>query len=101
MKNKNAYSQAQFQSLEMDTHDYLFNEEEGVFKATLDIKLWGNNKNLLAFFTLEDGRKFISSAPFFRQYFGLPDIPSGSNVEISYAPNKKGKVFLMNVKKIG
>jgi hypothetical protein len=100
MENKHAYSQLQFQSLEMDTRDYLFNDEEGVFYVTLDIKVWGNNKNLLAFFTLEDGRKFISSAPYFQKYYELPEMPIGSKVEITYAPNRKGKVYLIGVKKI-
>ena len=97
---KNAYSQGQFHDLEMDTSEYQFNYKAGVFRATLDIKVWGKSKNLLAFFTLEDGRKFISSAPYFQKYYGLPDIPFGSKVEITYAPTKRGKVYLMAVKEL-
>ena len=98
MENKRAYSQGQFQSLELDTSAYSYNDDEGIFIATLDIKIWGNKLNLLAFFTFEDGRKIISSAPHFQKHYGLPDIPIDTKLELTYAPNSKGKVYLMAVK---
>jgi hypothetical protein len=100
MEDKRAYSKAQFQALGIDTNDYKFNNQAGVFRATLDIKLWGNSRNLLAFFTLEDGRKVIASAPWFKEYCGLPDIFLGTKVEISYAQSAKGKVYLDEVRKV-
>lgn len=98
MDEKRTYSQAQFKALALDTNAYQFNDQSGTFEATLDLKVWGNNKNLLSFFSLTDGRKFISSAPFYKQYFGLPDIPVGTKLIITYAPNIKGKVFLVDVR---
>ena len=100
MENKRAYSQGQFQSLELDTSAYSYNDDEGVFIATLDIKVWGNKMNLLAFFTFEDGRKVISSAPHFQKHFGLPDISVGRKLELTYAPSRKGNVYLTAVKEL-
>lgn len=37
--------------------EYLTNEREGVFKARLDCKRWGKKRNVLAYFTFEDGSK--------------------------------------------
>jgi len=99
MKEKRAYSQAQFRALGIDTGDYKFNEQAGIYNATLDFKVWGKNKNILAFFTLEDGRKFISCAPHFKGYLGLADIQAGTDLDIMYTPNTKGKVYLTDVRR--
>ena len=96
---KRAYSKRQFHALGIDTADYKFNEETGTFNAALDIKVWGANKNILAFFTFEDGRKVISSAPNFKGYYGLADIPLGAELEITYTPNAKGKIYLTDVRR--
>ena len=61
MDDKNAYSKAQFQALGIDTNDYKFNNQAGTFSATLDIKLWGNSRNLLAFFTDRKSTRLNSS----------------------------------------
>lgn len=37
--------------------EYLTNERDGVFKACLDCKRWGKKRNILAYFTFEDGSK--------------------------------------------
>jgi len=100
MEEKRAYSQAQFQALGIDTDDYKFNQQAGTFTAILDIKVWGNNKNVLAFFTVDDGRKFIASVPDFKGFFGLPDIPLGTKLELTYAPNKKGKVYITEIQRL-
>ena len=99
MEEKRAYSKKQFMALGIDTSEYKFNVQTGIFKAVLDLKVWGANKNILAFFTLEDGRKVISSAPCFKGYFGLADIPLGTDLEIMYAPNVKGKIYLTDVQR--
>lgn len=39
--------------------EYLTNERDGVFKARLDCKRWGKKRNILAYFTFEDGSKVM------------------------------------------
>ena len=100
METKRAYSQMQFKQLELDTCEYKYNNDKGVFIATLDIKLWGKKKNLLAFFTFDNGQKVISSAPSFQDYYGIADIPIGAKLELTYTANKKGAVYLTAVREL-
>ena len=69
--------------------DYSFIDEEGVFRATLDNKMWGR-MNLTAFFTFEDGRRIMASAYQNDDYYlGLPDIDIGSELELTFLKGKK------------
>ena len=42
--------------LDVYKRQYLTNERNGVFKARLDCKRWGKKRNILVYFTFEDGR---------------------------------------------
>ena len=52
--------------------EYLTNERDGVFKARLDCKRWGKNRNILAYFTFEDGSKIMAAAWQNTGYLGIP-----------------------------
>mgnify|MGYP005763302075 CR=1 FL=1 len=51
--------------------EYLTNERDGVFKARLDCKRWGKKRNILAYFTFEDGSKVMASAWQNTGYLGM------------------------------
>ena len=57
--------------------EYLTNEHEGVFKARLDCKRWGKKRNVLAYFTFEDGSKVMAAAWQNTGYLGIPEIEEG------------------------
>ncbi len=42
--------------------EYATNENEGIFKTRLDYKRWGKNRNILVYFTFEDGSKIMAAA---------------------------------------
>ena len=51
--------------------DYSFIDEEGTFTGQLDHKLYGKKNNIVAYITLEDGRKVIAVAYKDSNYQGL------------------------------
>ena len=76
---------------------YVTAEQEGIFKATLDYKRWGRNRNVLAYFTLEDGRKIMASAWQDTGYLGIPEIPMGATVRLTFQKAKNGLAYLRGV----
>lgn len=93
-----AYGEKQLYENGFYGDDYAFIEEEGTFPAVLDYKRWGNRQNLLAYFTLEDGRKVIASAWKNAEYLGIPEIPIGAPVTLFFKETMGGRVFLRGVK---
>ena len=71
------YSFRQMQDAGIRVDNYKANEREGVFIATLDVKRWGKGRNILAYFTFEDGSKIMAAAWQNTGYLGLPDIEEG------------------------
>jgi hypothetical protein len=65
-----------------------------VFKATLDCKRYGKTRNLVAYFTLENGRTIMTSAWQNDDYHGLKEVPIGSQMELKFALNKRGVIHL-------
>ena len=58
-----AYSSLrQMQDSGICVDNYKTNEQDGVFKARLDCKRWGKKRNVLAYFTFEDGSKIMAAA---------------------------------------
>lgn len=76
---------------------YITNENEGVFKARLDCKRWGKNRNILAYFTFEDGSKIMASAWQNTGYLGIPEIPMGTAVTLTFKKAKNGISYLREV----
>ena len=84
----------------MCTDEYQYIDREGTFEATLDDSFWGNSINILAFFTLSDGRKIIASAWQKDNYLGIQDIEKGAKLLITFEKNKKGIPYLRKVERV-
>ena len=83
----------------MCTDEYQYIDREGTFEATLDDSFWGKSINILAFFTLADGRKIIASAWQKDNYLGIQDIEKGAKLLITFEKNKKGIPYLRKVER--
>ena len=97
MATMRAYSKNQLYENGIHTDIYVTAEQEGIFKATLDYKRWGRNRNVLAYFTLEDGRKIMASAWQDTGYLGIPEIPMGTTVRLTFQKAKNGLAYLRGV----
>ena len=94
-----AYSKRQFAQSDFDASGYHFATENelGDSFATLDCKRWGK-RNLIAYFTLDNGEKIIVAAFPSQNYCGLMDIPMGAIVDIGFdMVIGSGKVFLEHI----
>ena len=91
-----ALSRRQFADSGFDASGYSFNEEQGVFAATIDCKRWGKCK-LVTYFTLDDGRKVVAPTWPKSDYLGLAELPVGSRVQLDFQPTRTGKLNLKGV----
>ena len=94
-----AYSFRQMQDAGIRVDDYKANEREGVFIARLDVKRWGKGKNILAYFTFEDGSKIMAAAWQNTAYLGLPDIEEGAHLKLTFERAKNGNSYLRKVER--
>ncbi len=94
-----AYSIRQMQQAGVQTDPYHPNEKEGVFIAKLDFKRWGKKRNVLAYFTLENGDKIVASAWQDAGYLGIPDIEEGTRVILTFEKSKNGTPYLRKVER--
>lgn len=94
-----AYSLRQMQDLGICVDDYKINEREGTFAARLDYKRWGKNRNVLAYFTFEDGSKVMASAWQNTGYLGIPEIEEGAMLTLTFERAKNGIAYLRKVER--
>lgn len=94
-----AYSLRQMQNLGICVDDYKTNENDGVFIARLDYKRWGKNRNVLGFFTFENGNKVMASAWQNTGYLGIPEIEEGAMLTLTFERAKNGISYLRKVEK--
>lgn len=92
-----AYSLRQMQDLGICVDDYKINDKEGMFAARLDYKRWGKNRNVLGYFTIEDGSKIMASAWQNTGYLGIPEIKEGTMVMLTFEKAKNGIAYLRKV----
>ena len=78
---------------------YQTSERDGVFNACLDYKCWGKNRNILAYFTFEDGSKVMASAWQNTGYLGIPEIEQGAMLTLTFEKSKKGISYLRKVER--
>lgn len=96
-----AYSSLrQMQNLGICVDDYKTNEREGVFKARLDCKRWGKRRNVLAYFTFENGSKVMAAAWQNTGYLGIPEIEEGAMLTLTFKKAKNGISYLREVARI-
>ena len=79
--------------------EYLTNEREGVFKARLDCKRWGKKRNVLAYFTFEDGSKVMVSTWQNTSYLGIPEIEEGAILTLTFERAKNSISYLRKVER--
>lgn len=79
--------------------EYLTNERAGIFKARLDCKRWGKKRNILAYFTFEDGSKVIASAWQNTGYLGIPEIEEGTMLTLTFERAKDGISYLRKIER--
>ena len=77
--------------------EYLTNERDGVFKAQLDCKRWGKKRNILAYFTFEDGSKIMAWQN--TGYLGIPEIEEGARLTLTFERAKNGISYLRKIEK--
>lgn len=94
-----AYSLKQMHSLGICVDDYKTNENDGVFIARLDYKRWGKNRNILAYFTFENGNKVMASAWQNTGYLGIPEIEEGTTLMLTFEKAKNGIAYLRKVER--
>ena len=73
----------------IDATGYVFPTEEGVFKAVLDCKRYGKTRNLIGYFTLENGQTIMISAWQNDNYHGLQEVPFGALMELEFVKNNE------------
>lgn len=95
-----AYSFKQINDIRINLDNYTLMEQEGVFEATLDCKCWGKKRNILAYLTLHDGRKVMTSAWQNTDYLGIPEIPIGALIKVTFQKAKNGISYLRNMEMI-
>ena len=96
-----AYSKRQFAQSDFDATGYGFPTEEGVFKAVLDCKRYGKTRNLIGYFTLENGQTIMTSAWQNDNYHGLQEVPFGALMELEFVKNKRGVIHLRRATVLG
>lgn len=95
-----AYSSLrQLEEKDICVDEYLTNERDGVFKAQLDCKRWGKKRNVLAYFTLEDGSKVMASAWQNTGYLGIPEIEEGTMLTLTFERAKNSISYLRKVER--
>lgn len=98
MNEKRALSWNEFINSGFDGEPYKFIDEEGTFDATVDMKRWGKKADsMMAYFTLDDGRKIIAFSWKNSDYLGLGEISVGSAVTLTFSKNSKGYIYLKSV----
>jgi hypothetical protein len=99
-EEKRAYSWRQFVESGFDGRDYKFPTFEGTYTATIACKRWDKHNNVIAYLDFDDGRKTLTSAWQSEQYHGLPDMPFGSRVRVTFGKSANGKFYLRGVEEI-
>ena len=93
-----AYSSLrQMQDSGICVDDYKTNERDGVFKARLDCKRWSKKRNILAYFTFEDGSKVMASAWQNTGYLGIPEMEEGTMLTLTFEKAKNGTSYLRKI----
>jgi len=96
-----AYSSKwQLEACGVYTDTYSVSQLDGVVKARLDGKLWGKKRNILAYFTVEDGSKIMAAAWQNTDYLGIPDIEEGAALQLTFDRSKGGTSYLRKVERV-
>ncbi len=87
------YTQQELKDQDILTDEYRLLLQPGIYFARLDLKAKARS-SLRVFFTLDDGRKVLSTAQWFQRYLGFYEIPIGTRMQLVYEKKASGGVFL-------
>lgn len=79
---------------------YKFNQQCGVFVATIDRKQWERRKKLTTYMTFEDGRKVIAQTWQRSKYEGLAKMEVGCRIRVTYDKNRAGTLCVRRVERL-
>lgn len=97
---KKALTWQEFVDSGFDGRDYQFPDFEGTYEATIACKRWNKSRNLLVYLDFDDGRKVLTAAWNTTDFFGLADMPVGTNVSVTFKTAKSGNSFLKAAEQI-
>ena len=97
---RNALSRRQFSQTGFDESQYIFNQQCGVFVATIDCKRWGKRKKLITYMTFADGRKIVTPTWPRSRYEGLADMEVGCRIRVTYDKNRAGTLCVRRVERL-
>ena len=97
---RNALSRRQFRKTGFDESQYIFNQQSGVFVATIDRKRWERRKKLTTYMTFEDGRKVIAQTWQRSKYEGLAKMEVGCRIRVTYDKNRAGTLCVRRVERL-
>ena len=97
---KNALSRRQFRQTGFEESQYEFNQQSGVFVATIDCKRWGKRKKLITYMTFEDGRKIVAPTWPRSRNEGLADMEVGCRIRVTYDKNRAGTLCVRRVERL-
>lgn len=93
-EDKRAMTWAEFIASDFDGRAYNFPDFEGTFQARIACKRWNKSKNLLVYLDLADGRQVLTAAWNTTNFYGLADMPVGTEVLVTFKTAASGKTFL-------
>ena len=93
----NALSRRQFRQTGFEESQYEFNQQCGVFVATIDCKRWGKRKKLITYMTFADGRKIVAPTWLRSRNEGLADMEVGCRIRVTYDKNRAGTLCVRKV----
>ena len=96
----NALSRRQFRQIGFDESQYEFNQQCGVFVATIDCKRWGKRKKLITYMTFADGRKIVAPTWPRSRNEGLADMEVGCRIRVTYDKNRAGTLCVRRVERL-
>lgn len=82
----------QFDETEFQGVRYGYNETPGEFLATLDGKVWGRGKKLLAYMTFADGSKVVAQTYPRSRTEGLAGLQPGDRIQVLYMKDHRGNL---------
>lgn len=99
-EDKRAMSWKQFVESDFDGRDYHFPDFDGSYNAVIACKRWNKSRNLLIYLDFEDGRKILTAAWNQTNFYGLADMPVGTEVRVSFRFSAKGTSFLCSAEQL-
>ena len=90
------YTLEEMRSLGIDTHEYVFMDQQGEATGTLVLKAESRTPSIRMFFALSDGRKILTPIFWWQLSRRFQNIPTGTVLKLTYVQNSTGQIHLEN-----